>query len=45
VEDDCYNKLENLNVRAGKRDKIPLAHVQRIREAHDTVMRSYFHKK
>ena len=30
------------NVQAGKRDKILLAHVQRICEAHDTVMRSYY---
>jgi len=37
-----YNKLDKLNVRAGKRDKILLAHVQRICEAHDTVMRSYY---
>ena len=42
VEDDFYNKLENLNVQAGKRDKILLAHVQRLCEAHDTVMRSYY---
>jgi len=42
VEDDFYNKLEKLNVHAGKRDKIVLAHVQRICEAHDTVMRSYY---
>ena len=42
VEDDFYNKLEKLNVQAGKRDKIMLAHVQRICEAHDTVMRSYY---
>jgi len=41
VEDDFYNKLEKLNVQAGKRDKILLSHVQRICEAHDTVMRSY----
>ena len=38
VEDDFYNKLEKLNVR----DKILFAHVQRICEAHDTVMRSYY---
>jgi len=38
VEDDFYNKLEKLNVQPGKRDKILLAHVQRICEAHDTVM-------
>jgi len=42
VEDDFYNKLEKLNVQAGKRDKILLAHVQRICEAHDTIMRSYY---
>jgi len=42
VEDDFYNKLEKLNVQAGKRDKILLAHVQHICEAHDTVMRSYY---
>jgi len=42
VEDDFYNKLEKFNVQAGKRDKILLAHVQRICEAHDTVMRSYY---
>ena len=40
MEDDFYNKLEKLNVPAGK--KILLAHVQRICEAHDTVMRSYY---
>ena len=42
VEDDFYNKLEKINVQAGQRDKILLAHVQRICEAHDTVMRSYY---
>jgi len=42
VEDDFFNKLEKLNVQAGKRDKILLAHVQLICEAHDTVMRSYY---
>jgi len=42
VEDDLYNKLERLNVPAGKKDKILLAHVQRICEARDTVMRSYY---
>ena len=42
VEDDFYNKLEKINVQAGKRDKIRLAHVQRICEAHGTVMRSYY---
>jgi len=42
VEDDFYNKLKKLNIQSGKRDKILLAHVQRICEAHDIVMRSYF---
>jgi len=36
------NKLDKLNAQAEKRDKILLAHVQRICEAHDTVMRSYY---
>ena len=39
VEDDFYIKLKRLNVQARKRDKILLAHVERICEAHDTVMR------
>ena len=42
VEDDFYYKLEKPNVQAGKRDKILLAHVRRICEAHDTVMRAYY---
>jgi len=42
VEDDFYNKFEKLNVQAGKKDKILLAHVQRICEVHDTIMRSYY---
>jgi len=42
VEDDFYNKLEKFNVQAGKNDKILLAHVQCICEAHDIVMRSYY---
>jgi len=42
VEDEFYNKLERLNVQAGKKDKILGAHVQCICEAHDTVMRSYY---
>jgi len=41
VEDDFYNKLENLNVPAGEKDKIQ-PHVQYICEAHDTVMQSYY---
>jgi len=41
VEDDFYNKLDKLNIQAGKKHKILLAHVQRVCEAHDTVMRSY----
>ena len=42
MEDDFYNKLEKLNIQAGKRDEILLAHVRRICEAHETVMRSYY---
>ena len=42
VEDEFYNKLERLNIQAGKKDKILAAHMQRIYEAHDTVMRSYY---
>jgi len=42
VEDNFYYKLRKLNVQAGKRDKVLLAHVQRICEAHDTVTRSYY---
>jgi len=42
VEDDFYDKLERLSVHAGKKDKILASHVQRICEAHDAVMRSYY---
>jgi len=42
VEDDFYNKLDRLNVQTGEKDKILKAHVQRICEAHDAVMRSYY---
>ena len=42
AEDDFYNKLEKLIVQAGKRDKILLAHVKLICEAHDTVLRCYY---
>jgi len=42
VEYDFYNKLEKLKVQAGKKDKILLAQVQCICEAHTTVMRSYY---
>jgi len=42
VEDDFYNKLEKLNVQTERKYKILLAHVQRICEAHDTAMRSYY---
>jgi len=45
VEDDFYNELEKLNVQVGKSDQILLAHVQRICEAHDTVMRSYYQQE
>ena len=42
VEDDSYNKRERLNVQERKKYKILAEHVQRICEAHDTVMRSYY---
>ena len=42
MEGDFYNKLQKLNIQAGKRDKILLAHVHRTCEAHDKVMRSYY---
>ena len=42
MEDDFCNKLERLNVQSGEKDKILAGHVQRICEAHDTVMRSYY---
>ena len=42
VEDDFYDKVEKLNEQAGKKGKILLAHVQRICEAHDTGIRSYY---
>jgi len=42
VEGDLYNKLKRLSVRVGKKNKILAAHVQRICEVHDTVIRSYY---
>jgi len=42
VEDDFYNKSKRLTAQAGKMHTILAAHVQRICEAHDTVMRSYY---
>ena len=42
VEDDFYDKLERLSVHAGKKDKILASHVQRVCEAHDAVMQSYY---
>jgi len=42
LEDNFLNKFERLSVQVGKRDKILAAHVQRIFEVHDTVMRSYY---
>ena len=43
VKDDFYKKLERFkfSVQAGKNDRI-LAHVQRICEAHVTVIRFYY---
>ena len=42
VEDNFYKKLERLSVQARKKDKILAAHVQRICQAHDTVIRSCY---
>ena len=42
VEDDFYNTLERLRVQTGKKNKIMAAHVQRICQAHDTVIQSYY---
>ena len=42
LEDDFNNKLERLSVQVGKKDKILTAHVQRICDAHDIVIRSYY---
>ena len=42
VEDNFCIKLERLSVQTEKKDKILEAHVHRICEAHDTVMRSYY---
>jgi len=45
VENDFYNKLERLSVQtveAGKKNKILASHVQRICEAHDAVIRSFY---
>jgi len=42
VENDFYNKIKRLSVQEGKMDKILAAHVQRICEAHETVIPSYY---
>jgi len=42
VEDNFYNTLKRPRLQAGKKDKILAAHVQRICEAHDTVIRSCY---
>jgi len=42
LKGDFFNKLERLSVQAEKKDKILAAHAQRICEAHDTVIRSYY---
>jgi len=44
VEDDFCYKLEKLNVQEGEKYKILLAHVQRICEALDALMLSYYQK-
>jgi len=42
VEDDFNKKLNRLSAQVGKRNKILVAHVQRICEVHDTVIWSYY---
>ena len=42
VEDNFFKKFERLSVQSGEKDKILTAHLQRICEAHDTVIRSYY---
>jgi len=42
MQDNFHNKLERLSVQAGKKDKILAAHVQLIRKALDTIIRSYY---
>jgi len=42
VEDHLFNKLDRLSVQAGKKDQILAAHEQRICEAQDTIIRSYY---
>jgi len=42
VGDDFSNKLKRLSVHHEKKDKILAAHVQRICEVHDTVIRSHY---
>ena len=41
MENDFYEKLEKLDVQAGKKDKIFSAHVTQVCEAHDRVILSY----
>ena len=45
MEDGFYKNLERLLVQAGKRDKILVAHLQRIFEAYDAVMQSYYEQR
>jgi len=42
VGDNLYNKFETMSAQAGKRDKILAVHVQRICEAHRTVIQCYY---
>jgi len=42
VEDDFYNKLKRLKVQAEEKYKITAVHVQRICEALETLIRSYY---
>ena len=41
VVEDGFYKARRLSVQAGNRDKILSAHMQRICQVHDTVIRSY----
>ena len=36
LEDDFYDKLERLKIQSREKDKILVAHVQRICEAHES---------
>ena len=42
MESDFYEKLGNLDVQAGKKDKIFSDHITQVCEAHGQVISSYF---